>query len=72
MSKRLNRLGPICGTLRDAEESLWMIEFSKICLQQNSIFESFENPGIFYKINEIFICFCLQFVQREAPCKPCF
>ena len=27
-----------CGTSRDPREGLWMIEFSKICLLQNSIF----------------------------------
>jgi len=26
----------------------------KFCLQQNSIFENFENPRIFYKIRDIF------------------
>ena len=40
-----------------------MIEFSKICLRQNSIFENFEITRIvFYKICEIFV---LQRTQRE-------
>ena len=44
-----------CGTSHDPREGLWMIEFSKICLHQNSVFENFENPrNFFLKIREIF------------------
>ena len=38
---------------RDPREGLWMIEFSKICFKQNSIFENFENPRnyfLFYNV----------------------
>ena len=53
-----------CGSSRDPREGLWMIKFSKICLHQNSIFENFENPRIFFlKIREIF-CFCYLLTRR--------
>ena len=37
-----------CRTSRDPREGLRMIEFSKICLHQNSIFENFTNPRNFF------------------------
>ena len=43
-----------CGTSRDPREGLWMIEFSKISLHQNSIFEQFENPRFFFKSANFF------------------
>ena len=48
--KTAEPIGPkfFCGTSRDPREGLWMIEFSKVCLHQNSIFENFENPRIFF------------------------
>ena len=55
-----------CGTSRDPREGLWMIKFSKICLHQNSIFENFENPrNYFYKIIEIFVCFCFTMYKKR-------
>ena len=51
-----------------------MIKFSKICLHQNSIFETFENPrNFFYKIREIVVFVLLTrrnimlFVNNENP-----
>ena len=47
----------LCVTPCDLKEGLWMIEFSKICLQQNSIFENARNffliPFFFYNLLEI-------------------
>ena len=55
-----------CGTPRKPREGLWMIKFSKICLHQNSIFESFKNPrNFFLKIREIF-CFCYLLTRRTT------
>ena len=34
-------------TSRDPMEGLWVIQFSKISLHQNSIFENLENPRNF-------------------------
>ena len=37
-----------------------MVEFPKICLSQNEMFENFQNPGIFfYKIRDFFYCFTM-------------
>jgi len=58
-----------------------MIDFSKICHYQNSIFKKFENPqNYFYEICEIFACFYFTMYKkimfpieikdgREAPIK---
>ena len=55
-----------CGTSHDPREGLWMIKFSKICLHQNSIFENFENPQIFFlKIRKIFCFYYL--LTRRSP-----
>ena len=55
-----------CVISRDPREGLWMIKFSKICLHQNSIFENFENPRIFFwKSAKFFFVICL---QGEALC----
>ena len=53
-----------CGTSRDPREGLWMIKFSKICLHQNSIFENFENPRIFFWKSAKFFFFYL-FTRRN-------
>ena len=60
-SKRLNRSSPIlCGTSHDPREGLWMIQFTKFCLQQNSIHEIFFNP-------QTFLCFCFSmFTKRKC------
>ena len=45
-----------CGFSRNPKEGLWMIEFSKLFLQQKSIFDYFENPrNSFDKIRETFV-----------------
>ena len=53
--KTAEPIGPkfFCGISRKSREGLWMIKFSKICLHQNSTFETFENPRNYsYKIRE--------------------
>ena len=64
--RQTDRARIFCGISLDSREGLWMVKFSKICLHQNSIFESFKNPRsfFFYKIREIF-CFC--FINKENP-----
>ena len=62
------------GIFRDPWEGLWMIKFSKICLHQNSIFENFKNPRIFFIKSPKFLVFVLLtmrtfmlFVNKENP-----
>ena len=45
-----------------------MIKFSKICLEQDSIFENFENLRNFFLIREMFVCsgFTMQICRRYA------
>ena len=64
-----DRVQIFCGTLRDPREGSWMIKTSKICLQQNSIFNKFET---FWKSTKFFLWhfrnffgFVLHFSQRE-------
>ena len=54
----------LCGISRDPREGLWMIKFSKICLHQNSIFENFEIPRIFFWKSAKFF-FCYLFTRRS-------
>ena len=46
-----------CGTSRDHREGLWMIKFSKICLNKNLIFVNFENPWNFFFKSVKFLVF---------------
>ena len=52
-----------CGTSRDPREGLWMIEFSKICLQQKILkcLKSF-----FHKSVEFFVCFSLTMLKKKT------
>ena len=44
---------------RDPREGLWMINFLKICLHQNSFFKNFENPRNFFLKSAKFLVFVL-------------
>ena len=54
-----------CGISRDPREGLWVIKNLKTCLQQNSIFKSFENPQILFRKSAKFVVFVLYCIQRE-------
>ena len=43
----------------DPREGLWIIEFSKICLHQNYIFDFFKSKKFVIKSANLFVCFCL-------------
>ena len=58
--KTAKPIGPklCCVTSRDPREGLWLMEFSKICLQQIRFLK-------ILKIQEFLAVFVLQFIQRE-------
>ena len=58
--KTSEAIGPkFSWDLVDPREGLWMIKFSNICLHQNSIFENFENPRIFFWKSAKFFVFVI-------------
>ena len=73
--RQTDRARIFCGTSLDSREGLWMVKFSKICLHQNSIFESFKNPRSFFfiKFAKFFVFVLLTrrtlrlFINKENP-----
>ena len=65
----IDRAQFFCGTSRDPREGLWRIEFSKICLHQNSIFKNPRNLFfvLFYNVH-IENMFTLELEDEREAC----